>query len=316
MDIPFISDHTLHDLTDFPLLIEGLKKAFSDPAFQIPLRTHHNLSDSDTMLLMPAWKKDTAIGVKLVNVFPGNTKKGLTSINGLYIHFNGQTGKPECLIDAKGLTNKRTAATSALASSFLSRPDASSMLLLGTGALAADMIRAHASIRKLKTIYAWGRNLQKAEVLASHLKKEGYPVIAVEDKDTIIPQVDIISTATMSSQPIIDGTLVRSGSHIDLVGSYKPDMREADDYLMEHSKLFVDTIEGATKESGDLVIPLKNGIIDLSDIKGELVTLCNGSVKGRSNSSEITVFKSVGYALEDLVAGSFYLSRFQSENAP
>lgn len=314
MEIPLLAGPFIDANNRYLELIDQLQEAFAQNKIQVPLRHHHEIpeSPSGTMLLMPAWSQSQSVGVKLVNVFPEN--QGIPSINGLYIHFNRQTGEPLCIIDAKTLTNKRTAAASALASSFLSRKDSKKLLLIGTGALAPDLIRAHCSVRSIESVYVWGRNFEKACLIANQFSTEKITVESILDLDDIIPQVDIISAATMSRDPLIKGKLVTVGTHIDLVGSYKPDMREGDDVLIQKSSVYVDTIEGATKESGDIVIPLNIGILNSSDIKGELSTLCNKSIIGRTSSNEITLFKSVGYALEDLVAGEYFYQKWKSKN--
>ncbi|NNF35121.1 MAG: ornithine cyclodeaminase family protein [Saprospiraceae bacterium] len=314
MNIPLISGNQIQELIDYSELISLLKVAFASGDIKVPLRNHYHLSDEDILLTMPAWEKDGPTGIKLVTVVPENPSRGIPSINGLYIHFGSDTRVPLCILDAKALTNKRTAAASALASSFLSREDSKKLLFLGTGALAPDLIRAHCSVRSFETVYIWGRNFQKAYLIANQFSTEKITVKPIVDLDDIIPQVDIISAATMAKEPLIKGELVSEGTHIDLVGSYKPDMREADDNLILKSEIYVDTIEGATKESGDIVIPLSKGIINAADIKGELATLCNGSVNGRNSTDEITFFKSVGYALEDLVAGEYFYQKWLTEN--
>ncbi len=309
MDIPYIASAFIEEHTDYPTLIQELETAFQNNEVIVPLRHHHILQSEDqhlgTMLLMPAWKLDTSLGIKLVNVFPTNKKQGIPSINGLYIHFDGKTGQPRCLIDAKSLTNKRTAAASALASSFLSLPDAATLLLLGTGSLSPDMIKAHTSIRPIKKVYVWGRNFDKAMEIADSFSSATFDCIPLKNYFKHLSQADIISTVTMSAEPLVFGKYLRPGQHIDLVGSYLPHMREADDQALCKSSIFVDTREGATKESGDLAIPLSNSVITIQDIKGDLHELC-AEKTGRKTPEEITLFKSVGYALEDLVAGEYY----------
>lgn len=309
MDIPFISSTFIEEHTDYPVLIRKLRIAFQNNKVTVPLRHHHMIYSEDqhlgTMLLMPAWKLDTSLGVKLVNVFPTNKEKGIPSINGLYIHFDGKTGQPQCLMDAKSLTNTRTAAASALASSFLSLPKASSLLMLGTGSLAPELIKAHTSIRPINKVFVWGRNYTKAKKVSNIFSSATFECIPVENYLDYLGLADIISTATMSTDPLVFGEHLRPGQHIDLVGSYLPHMREADDNTIAKSSIFVDTREGATKESGDLAVPLNNGVITMQNILGDLHELC-AEKTGRKTPEEITLFKSVGYALEDLVAGEYY----------
>ena len=314
MEIPFIQASFINDYNYFPELINRLKMAFAAKEINVPQRHHHEIDGypSGTMLLMPAWASDHSMGVKLVNVFPEN--KDLPSINGLYIHFNRSTGEPRCIIDAKSLTNKRTAAASALASSLLSRVESRKLLLIGTGALAPDLIKAHLSVRPIKEVFIWGRNPEKASLVAEKMSASGISFKPIDDLDEYIPKMDIISAATMAKDPIIKGRLVSPGTHIDLVGSYKPDMREADDDLIIKADICVDTIEGATRESGDIVIPLNQGLLSIDEIKGELSTICSKGESIRKSDTEITLFKSVGYALEDLVAGEYYYQKWLKHN--
>ena len=209
---------------------------------------------------------------------------------------------PLAYLEAKTLTTLRTAAASALASSFLSRPDSDSLLMIGTGAMAPELIKAHATIRPIKKVFVWGRNYEKAIQVQIALQNQPFEIQAVKTINSIISKVAIISCATFSETPLVLGDYLVPGQHVDLVGSFKPDMREADDSVIHRSKLYVDVIEGATKETGDLVIPLKTGLISIEDIQGDLFSLCRAEIVGRNNNHSITCFKSVGYALEDLAA--------------
>lgn len=306
MSIPYVTGSFIEEHTVYTELVAALREGFKKNEVKVPLRSHFDIESehSGTLLLMPAWQADQSIGVKLINVFPEN--KDVPSINGLYVHFDGTTGQPQCIIDAKALTNKRTAAASALASSLLSRIDSSSLLMLGTGSLAPELVRAHASVRPINQVYIWGRNFAKAEKTREFLQEYNFNCTAIENYKSVISEVDIISSATMASDPIIRGASLVPGQHIDLVGSYKPSMREADDDVIRKSKIYVDTIVGATKESGDICIPLSTGVISKEEIIAELYAMCQGDFTGRSSSNDITLFKSVGYALEDLVAGTYY----------
>jgi ornithine cyclodeaminase len=315
MNIPFISGEYIDGNTHYQELIDALRTAFQADKITVPPRHHHQMDDelNTTLLLMPAWAAKSSFGVKLVNIFPQNTD--LPSINGLYIHFDGKNGQPLCIIDAKALTTKRTAATSALASQLLSRPDSHSLLVLGTGAMAPELIQAHTSVRPIKQVYVWGRDLKKAEKLCNNLMHQTYSIAAVPDYNTVIHHCDIISCATMSPSPLLHGHHLSPGQHIDLVGSYLPHMREADDDVIHRASIYVDTIKGATKESGDLYIPLKEGTISDEDILQDLYGMCSGTFAGRPSEDEITLFKSVGYALEDLVGGEYFWNKYLESHA-
>ena len=306
-----ITSTQIENLLSYPKLISALKNAFASSDITVPLRHHHDI-ENNTLLLMPAWQKGKYMGVKLVNVAPENHQYNLPSIQGVYLLSDTEKGTPLAMMDAKLLTNKRTAAASALASSLLSRKDSASLLMIGTGSLAPELIKAHANVRTLKTIYVWGRNFEKAKALALQLNDK-FNIQAIEDLQVGISKVDIISCATMSKESLVKGEWLREGQHLDLVGSYKPGMRESDDEVMMKANIFVDTFEGATKESGDIVIPIQKGVITLKDIKGDLFDLCSQKIKGRTNLKEITFFKSVGHALEDLVAASLIYDQLIKE---
>ena len=312
-----ISDDFINENTNFSELIVALKEAFSANEIFVPQRHHHDFPNpetgaSSTLFLMPAWNPSKEAGVKIATVSPENLKVGLPSVQGIFILLNAKTGTIKATMQAKSLTAKRTAAASALASSFLSRANASSLLMIGTGVLSANLIRAHAAVRPIKKVYVWGRNLEKAKVVCDTLKGEAFDCQVVSTIEEKIGEVDIISSATLSKTPLILGKYLNPGQHIDLVGAYKKDMREADDAVISKASVFVDT-DGGIQESGDISIPLEQGIIEQQDIKGDLFTLSSGAVSGRISTDELTVFKSVGHALEDLVAASYYYNKFKNE---
>lgn len=304
--IPFIDSPSLRSLLPYDKLIPALQIAFQNE-YIVPQRHHHDYANpkegiDSTLLLMPAWQVGRYLGVKMVTVSPNNGDYNLPSIHGIYTLFDAHQGQPLAFMEAKTLTSLRTAAASALASSYLSRLDSSKLLMVGTGAMAPELIRAHASVRPIEEVLVWGRNFSKANQICKQLGQETFAIKAVKNLSAAIAEVDIISVATLSSQSLIHGAWLQAGQHLDLVGSFKPNMREADDEVIKKSVIFVDVLEGATKESGDLVIPLSKGIISSSDIKGDLFDLCSDKRLGRTNTQEITCFKSVGYALEDLAA--------------
>ncbi|WP_055442654.1 ornithine cyclodeaminase family protein [Lacinutrix himadriensis] len=312
IDGDFIEQNTV-----FTELIQEIKQSFSDKSIMVPMRHHHDFPNPTvkkdaTLLLMPAWHPDKNAGVKIVTVHPENGQFNLPAIQGIYIYLDAIKGNIKAILEAKSLTAKRTAAASALASVYLSKQNSSSMLMIGTGALSANLIQAHASVRPIKTVYIWGRNFEKAKAIASNLKNENFTVQAIQTIEEKIADVDIISSATLSTTPLILGKFLKKGQHIDLVGAYKVDMREADDETIRKASVYVDTY-GGLKESGDMVTPLKNGILKEEDIKGDLFSLTSNSTKGRQNDNEITVFKSVGHGIEDLAAANYYYNKFTKE---
>jgi len=295
-------------------LVETLREAFRKGAVQ-PLRHHHTVDrpagTASTLLLMPAWSDFSApglegdgyIGVKIVTVSPDNNAKSLPAIMGVYLLLDGQTGEPCALIDGQRITLWRTACASALAADYLAREDASSMLMVGAGALAPFLVRAHASVRPVRRVVVWNRTSANAERLVQTLQEEGFEARLAENIDDELGHADIVSCATISSVPLIHGARLKPGTHVDLVGAFAPTMRESDDEAVRRARVFVDTYGGATKEAGDIVQALDSGALARDRIQADLYELCRGEKKGRESDDEITLFKSVGAAIEDLAAG-------------
>jgi alanine dehydrogenase len=298
-------------LADGPL-IERLRTMFRTGCV-MPVRTHQTVKvpglPDATLLFMPAWQEGRHIGVKLVTVFPGNATKNQPSVQGIYVLLDATSGEVLALMDAPTLTVRRTACASALAASYLARSDARRLLVVGTGALAPHLVRAHAAARKIEEVMVWGRNADKAAALAQSLAQAGFKAAAVKTLADAVPLADVISCATMAKAPLIEGAWLKPGQHVDLVGGYTPEMREADDAAVRRARVFVDTRAGATKEAGDIVQPLRNGTLAEADIQGDLFELCRGEKPGRQKDDEITLFKSVGAALEDLAGAQLVLER-------
>ncbi len=310
-----ISNQFIEENTQFIDLIDHIQKAFSSKKTIAPLRYHHDfpnpkVGSDTTLLLMPAWNPSENAGVKIVTVNPENAQFDLPSIQGTYIYLDATKGTIKAILEAKSLTAKRTAAASALASSFLSHKGASSLLMIGTGALSINLIKAHAAVRPITQVYIWGRNFEKATTLAKRLKNESFTVTPIQTIEEKIKNVAIISCATLSKAPLVLGKHIQPGQHIDLVGAYKKDMRETDNEAITKASVFVDTYQGGLKESGDIVIPLQEGILKESDIKADLFELCSHSKIGRTSQEEITLFKSVGHAIEDLAAAAYYYKKY------
>jgi ornithine cyclodeaminase/alanine dehydrogenase-like protein (mu-crystallin family) len=287
----------------FPDLLDSIERLFQVTCVA-PTRHHHTVGvpgePDATLLLMPAWEPGRYLGVKMVSVFPGNGQRGLPAISGSYILSSAVTGELLALIDGGELTARRTAAASALAAKKLARTDASVMMMIGTGRLSGNLIEAHMQVRPLKTVLIWGRSPDKAESVAVHARGLGLEAIIVDSLEQGCRKADIISCATLSHVPLVQGAWLKPGTHVDLVGAFKPGMRESDDTTVLRSVIYVDTREGALCEGGDLVQPIADGIITQDHIKGDLFDLVSGISPGRTNDADITLFKSVGTALEDL----------------
>ena len=291
-------------------LIERLRETFRKGA-EVPVRHHHAIGGGSdaTLLLMPAWQSGRHIGIKLVTVFPHNNEQSLPSVMGAYLLLSGKTGEPLAMIDGPTLTVKRTAAASALAASYLARQDSERLLMVGTGALAPYLIRAHAAVRPICNVLIWGRSRDKAEQLARRLNRRDFKVAATTDLEAAARGAHIISAATMTLEPLIKGAWLQPGQHIDLVGGFRPDMREADDEAMARARVFVDTRDGACSEAGDILQPLEAGVLKEDDIAADLFDLTRGERAGRRYYDQITLFKSVGTALEDLGAAQLAYER-------
>lgn len=298
----------------FAGLVKTLLGAFRHGAVQ-PVRHHHAVEHPDadplTLLLMPAWTDfmaanapaDGYVGIKIATVAPGNNAIGKPAVMATYLLLEGATGEPMAMIDGQRLTLWRTACASALAASFLAREDAESLLVVGAGALAPFLAQAHAAVRPVRSIRVWNRSPYGAERVVSQLRELGFDAVVAADLDKAQGDADIVSCATLSTVPLVRGNLLREGTHVDLVGAFSPAMRESDDALMRRARIFVDTRAGATSEGGDIVQPLKAGVIGERDIIADLYDLARDLDPGRTGEREITVFKSVGAALEDLAAG-------------
>jgi ornithine cyclodeaminase/alanine dehydrogenase-like protein (mu-crystallin family) len=294
----------------YDLLIEALATAFAGD-YEVPLRAHHEVALPDgnpgKLLLMPAWQSGGSMGVKIATIFPDNAARGLPAVFASYVLMSAETGVPVAVFDGTEITLRRTAAASALASSFLSRDDSSSLLMVGTGNLAPHLIAAHATARQLDEICIWGRRREAAEELAGSLATSSFSVTVTDDLEQAVSRADIITCATLASEPLILGKWLQPGQHLDLVGAFKPDMREADSQAVRRADVYVDTRAGALSEAGDIMLAINDGSIQNSDICGELKDLVSGIARGRTSSEAITLFKSVGTALEDLAAAELVL---------
>ncbi|MBW9056125.1 ornithine cyclodeaminase family protein [Rhizobium mesosinicum] len=286
-------------------LIDAIEAMFRSDCV-MPARHHHDMQvpgeEDATLLLMPAWLPGRYTGIKTVSVFPGNVRRSLPAIFGSYLLSSAATGQMLAVIDGGELTARRTAATSALASRYLSRPDAEEVLVCGTGRLSLNLMQAHGTVRPIQRYRIWGRNREAAEKAAEEARALGLQTEAVNDLEAAVRTADIVSCATLSSEPLVYGEWLKAGAHLDLVGAFKPSMRESDDTAVLRSAVYVDTRAGALSEGGDIVQPLEKGLLKESDIRGELAELISGARTGRTNAQEITLFKSVGAALEDLAA--------------
>ena len=294
----------------YAILIEALRKAFSSK-ITAPERVQHTIKNKNgsdaTLLLMPAWKIGEHIGIKIVSVFPENTTNNMNAVHANYFLMNANDGKPVAVMDGTELTLRRTACASALAADYLVNKNVDTLLMIGTGNLAPYMIKAHCVVRNYSRILIWGRNEEKAERLALSLNIKDKEILAKNDLKEALNVADVISCATLTQKPLIMGDWIKPGQHLDLVGAFTPDMAEADSKAIAKSKVVVDTYEGALSESGELINALKEGRIKKEHILSDLRELVLEEKNIRKDSNDITLFKSVGTALEDLAAAELVI---------
>ena len=287
----------------WPALVAALRAMFISGC-EVPPRHAHRVGDDASMLLMPAWQPGGLMGVKTVNIFPGNGALGLPGVHASYALFDARTGQPLATLDGSELTARRTAAASALAASFLARPDARHLLLVGAGRVASLVCEALRTVRPgIDTVRVWNRHPAAAQALAERLRAQGLHAAVAPDLQAATAQAHIISCATLSTEPLIRGTWLAPGTHLDLIGSFTPAMRESDGACLARGRVFVDTEEALAK-SGDVLQAVADGDFDTARLQATLAQLCRGTQAGRGAADEITVFKSVGTALEDLAAAA------------
>lgn len=313
----------IHRLLDFPSLIDALRAMFR-AGCEVPPRHHHRIAAATaggtpgTLMMMPAWQPGGSLGIKIVTVFPDNARLpdkssgALPSVHGTYVLLDAATGMPMAVIDGTVLTLRRTAAASALAAGFLARPESAVHLMVGTGALAPHLVAAHRAVRPIRETRIWGRDPHKAAALAARLAASGIVATPVVELEEAVGVADIITCATLAREPLIRGAWLRPGTHLDLVGGFTPEMREADDAAIARATIYIDT-DAALREAGDIVQPLRSGHLARQRIAGDLFDLVRGICPGRRQPGEITLFKSVGSALEDLAAAQLVVSRLAGQ---
>jgi ornithine cyclodeaminase len=309
-----LTKQELASLLPYDELIEALRNGFKQGA-EAPLRHSHQIKtngeNENSLLIMPCWQTGRRLGIKTVIVCPDNYKQGLGAVQASYMLLDATTGIPLAQMDGDELTVRRTSSASALASTILSNPEASKLLMMGAGNLAPHMISAHAAARNLKEIIIWSRDHEQAKKLAEKLNhKLNADVAVVDNPKEYAYEADIISSATLATDPIIKGAWLNPNKqqHIDIVGGYTYDMREADNDVLEGAAIYVDTFDGAMAEAGDILRPIEEGIITNDDVIGDLFTMVDDNFKKQNNKR--TVFKSVGTALEDLVGANLAYSKF------
>ena len=258
-------------------------------------------------LFMPGYVRDLdSLGVKVVSVFPRNSEKGLPSVPATMVLIDGTSGQVCCLLDGTYLTQLRTGAAAGAATDLLARQDAHIGALIGTGGQAAAQLEAMLSVRKLREVRIAGRDQEHTRSFVRQRQAEfvnfGTVLRAVETPEEAVTGADIITAVTTSNRPVFDGRLVKAGAHINGVGSYLPDMQELDEFILKRAdKIFFDSQEAVLSEAGDLIIPLSRGTISAHKFSGEIGRVVSGDLPGRETPEEITLFKTVGIAVLDIV---------------
>ncbi len=298
------SDAQVKDALPWKELILQLRDAFAKGVSQ-PLRTAHTIpvpgEPDASFLAMPAWEEGGKLAVKILFIAPGNSARNLPAVNASVIVFDAVTGQAEAAMEGGELTARRTAATSALAAELMARENVKNLLIVGAGTIAGNLIPAHRAVRDYNSVQIWARRPEQAQALAAQFDD---CVTAITDLDTAVAQADVIAAATITNDPLIKGALLKDGAHLDLVGGFTTEMREADNEALERASggIIVDTYDGAMAEAGDITQPLAEGVIARDDIAGDMAELCRGEAQPRKSDTQITVFKSVGAAIEDFVA--------------
>jgi ornithine cyclodeaminase len=308
-----VSAEEAHRLLEYPELVAALREAHRTGG--VPPTHAHVMKEegADNMFVsLVAWAPSQAIAVKLVGVFPQNPfrRDPQPSVQGIVALFSGETGAPLLVADGAALTFRKTAADSALGADYLARSDAQVLLVVGAGGLAPHVIAAHRAVRPgIKQILVWNRHYERAQALVAGQRLVGASIEAVRDLDAALPQADIISCVTMATEPLVKGALLKPGAHVDLIGAYRPEMREADDDVARRAgRIFVDTRVNCTN-SGEVAEPLARGLIHRDNIVADLFDLCLARHPGRSSAQEITMYKNVGGAHLDLFTTQQLLTR-------
>mgnify|MGYP001208530426 FL=1 len=305
-----IGPEEVHAALSYPALIDALEETFSGE-FSMPPRNvfllDENSDTHDAFAVLPSWNT-SLIGVKAFTYFPSNSEP-YKSLYSKILLFDRAHGEPLALVDGTTVTFWRTAGISGLATRLLARENAETLLLLGTGNLATYIIRANASVRPLKRVLVWGRTASNAGKVVDQMNAEldGIEVSVVDNLEEACGQSDIIVSATGSHEPLVKGDWVKPGTHTDFIGNHHADKRECDTALVLKSKVYADSYANCFKEAGEILVPISEGVFTKEDVVADLSEMCSGSAPLRQSDDEVTLFKSIGMGISDLVgAGLAY----------
>ena len=292
----------------YPLLVEALAKGLQQFA-QTPARSFFSPNqDASCVMIMPAWRPHQMMGVKLVSIWPENNAKGESAVSAVYVMISCLDGRPLAVLDGTELTLRRTAAAAALAAKRLARENSETLAVLGTGSLSVPLVQAHTDTMRFKNVLVWGRQFHKAQRVVNQLKELGIEVRAMGDLEETLALSDVVAVATTATEPFLKAAWVKPGTHISLVGAFTPQMAEAEPVLMARSQLFADCRASVLEKGGEVFQAIKQGLVLDSDIIADLAELTAQSDRNwRHDGQAITVFKSVGFALLDLIAAELIM---------
>lgn len=304
-----ISAEDVHAALAYPDLVDALQGAFAG-SFSMPPRQVFLLDESpenhDAFAVLPSWNEEL-IAVKSFTYFPDNPKPQYASLYSKIMLFDRKHGQPLALVDGTSVTFWRTAGISGLASRLLSREDSKTLLLLGTGNLAPYIIRAHLSVRPIERVMVWGRTPANAQRIVQQMSAECESIAfsVADDLQAACRDADIVVSATGAHEPLVMGDWIKPGTHTDFIGNHHATKRECDSALVVKSKVYADSRVNCFKEAGEVLVPISEGAITKDHVVGELTEMCSGAVKLRESDDEVTLFKSIGMALSDLVGAGF-----------
>jgi ornithine cyclodeaminase/alanine dehydrogenase-like protein (mu-crystallin family) len=303
MTLPHIGAKELEEILPVSQAIEVLERAFTAERPKTPLRTHLDVPGGE-LLLMTA-SGELGLGVKLVTLAPENPGRGMPFLHSIYVLFSPRSLEPKLTVDGAALTALRTSAVSGLATKYLARPDSSRLALFGAGVQANAHLDAMVAVRPIQSVRVVSRTPEAAERLADRARTLLDADVAGSET---VSAADIVCTCTTSDTPVFDGKLLPDGVHVNAVGAYRPDTRELDDETIGRAKIVVETREAAMAEAGDIIIPIERNVITDSDIVADLSEVARGAAV-RTSADDVTVFKSVGVAFEDLAVAAAVLER-------
>ena len=292
----------------YPLLVDALAQGLQQFS-ETPARSFFSPNqDASCVMIMPAWRPHQMMGVKLVSVWPENNAKGESAVSAVYVLISCLDGRPLAVLDGTELTLRRTAAAAALAAKRLARDNSETLAVLGTGSLSVPLVQAHTDTMRFKNVLVWGRQFYKAQLVVNQLRELGIEVRAMSDLHKTLAMSDVVAVATTATEPFLKAAWVRPGTHISLVGAFTPQMAEAEPGLISKSQLFADCRASVLEKGGEVFQAIEQGLVLDSDIIADLAELTAQSDRSwRHDAQAITVFKSVGFALLDLIAAELVI---------